>query len=82
MLVLQRDNFLCIDHLKQNRIVPADMVHHIKELKDHPELALEPSNLVSLCFSCHEKYHDRSKSKKKRQKPKNTIVFSANEELD
>lgn len=31
----------------------ANVVDHIKELKDYPELGLENSNLVTLCHSCH-----------------------------
>ncbi len=32
-------------------------VHHIKHLKDYPELALDDSNLETLCFECHELEH-------------------------
>jgi len=32
-------------------------VHHIKHLKDFPELALVDSNLESLCFTCHNEEH-------------------------
>lgn len=32
-------------------------VHHIKHLKDYPELALENNNLETLCFDCHEQEH-------------------------
>lgn len=32
-------------------------VHHIKHLKDNPELALVDSNLTSLCGSCHNEEH-------------------------
>ena len=34
---------------RDKRIWPAEEVHHIQELKEHPELALENDNLVSLC---------------------------------
>lgn len=30
------------------------IVHHIKELKQHPELALANENLISVCNNCHE----------------------------
>lgn len=33
--------------------VPATQVDHIKPRRTHPELALEPSNLQSLCDECH-----------------------------
>lgn len=32
-------------------------VHHIKHLKDYPELALDNANLETLCFECHELEH-------------------------
>lgn len=35
------------------------VVHHIKELKDYPELALDEGNLETLCVECHNKIHDR-----------------------
>ena len=30
-------------------------VHHIKPLKEYPELALDPDNLEALCKRCHAK---------------------------
>lgn len=81
-LVLQRDNYLCVHHLKRNQIVAADMVHHIKELREHPDLSLEPSNLVSLCFSCHEEQHpDRGKIKKQVSKKLKIIQSKKNPEI-
>ncbi|MFC4409433.1 HNH endonuclease [Chungangia koreensis] len=35
------------------------VVHHIKELEDHPELALDIDNLEVLCVSCHNEIHGR-----------------------
>lgn len=34
----------------------AEMVHHIKPLRDYPELATVQSNLRPLCNKCHGKY--------------------------
>jgi 5-methylcytosine-specific restriction enzyme A len=28
-------------------------VHHIKKFRTHPELALDPDNLITVCRSCH-----------------------------
>lgn len=59
--ILQRDHYEC-QHCKANgvrKIVKATHVHHIKELKDRPDLALEPDNLISLCHMCHEQAHDK-----------------------
>lgn len=41
------------------RIHRAVCVHHIKELKDHPELALDDDNFVSLCHKDHDRIHGR-----------------------
>jgi len=54
--VLLRDGFKCVvcgfmgEHLN---------THHIKGLKDFPELKCEVSNGVTLCESCHRKIHYR-----------------------
>ena len=53
-MVLQRDHYLCQKCLSKNRITKATEVHHIRELEDFPLLALDLSNLVSLCWDCHE----------------------------
>lgn len=45
----------------EDRIIrPAHEVHHIKELKEHPELALVDENLISLCTQCHNIRHGRN----------------------
>jgi 5-methylcytosine-specific restriction protein A len=48
---------LCERCLKMDRIRVADVVHHIKEAKEHPELRLREDNLMSLCHNCHNKLH-------------------------
>lgn len=45
---------------EDRQIRPAKEVHHIKELKDYPWLALEDSNLISLCTQCHNIRHGRN----------------------
>lgn len=54
LLALQRDHYLCQECLRQGKVTHATEVHHIKPLKDYPELGLEVSNLESLCWQCHE----------------------------
>ena len=50
------------------KLSKAETVHHIKEVKSFPELALsmtykdkdgEHKQLVALCHSCHDKAHGR-----------------------
>lgn len=52
--VLLRDHYLCQLRLSKNCTRKATVVHHIKELEDYPELALDVNNLVSVCWFCHE----------------------------
>ncbi|PFB77377.1 alpha/beta hydrolase [Bacillus thuringiensis] len=40
------------------------VVHHIKELEHHPELALDIDNLETICVDRHNKEHDRIFKKK------------------
>lgn len=40
-------------------VTAADTVHHIKPVETHPELRLDPENLMSLCRECHETLHGR-----------------------
>jgi 5-methylcytosine-specific restriction protein A len=35
------------------RIRQAKMVDHIESIAEHPELRLDPANLQSLCWPCH-----------------------------
>lgn len=67
-----RDNYECQECRRQGKVAidiyePNKngrkkiklIVHHIKELEYHPELALEDDNLETLCVECHNKIHDR-----------------------
>ncbi|MBD5113581.1 MAG: HNH endonuclease [Ruminococcaceae bacterium] len=48
---------LCERCLAEGRYTPADLVHHKKPLSDGG--TNENSNLMSLCYSCHEIIHGR-----------------------
>ena len=39
---------------------PCEVVHHIRSVKEFPELALDISNLECLCRPCHEAEHERA----------------------
>jgi len=71
--VKKRDNYEC-QKCKRNGYVTIDtneysesakrkkiqlVVHHIKELEDYPELALDMDNLETLCVNCHNRIHGR-----------------------
>ena len=55
--VLRRDKYLCVECKRYGRLTQATTVHHINHYDEYPELALEPSNLKSLCNACHNKAH-------------------------
>lgn len=55
--ILRRDNRECQSCKRKGKVKRAECVHHIKHLKDRPDLALEDSNLVSLCGTCHNEEH-------------------------
>jgi 5-methylcytosine-specific restriction endonuclease McrA len=52
---------LCHDCLAEGRTTRATTVHHVAELTDAPDLALDPSNHRSLCHACHSRLHARTK---------------------
>lgn len=74
--VLMRDNHLCQICLKDELLVRGNTVHHILELETHPELALDPENLETLCASCHNKMHPEKGSGKKLVKRK-AVIFKS-----
>lgn len=76
--ILDRDHHECQDCVKRlhdavknSIILPADErkirkaceVHHIKELSERPDLALDNDNLISLCVQCHNSRHGRTVKK-------------------
>lgn len=44
---------LCQECEAKGRIEPATEVHHVRERKTHPDLALDWDNLKALCHTCH-----------------------------
>lgn len=55
--ILERDNNECQRCKKRGKYHKAECVHHIKHLKDRPDLKLINSNLISLCYNCHNEEH-------------------------
>lgn len=67
--VLEKDHNECVMCMEKGRYSPAKVVHHVKEVRDFPELALslyyndsegQHRNLLSLCQNCHEIVHGRA----------------------
>ena len=63
--ILKRDHNACVICRQRGRYSKANTVHHVKHLKDTPELALTDSNLISLCAACHEDMHPEFRYKPK-----------------
>lgn len=66
--VLRMDHYECQMCKMQGKYRKASIVHHVKHLKDRPDLALsvyDPETnerqLVSVCKKCHEELHPESK---------------------
>ena len=56
---LERDNNECQTCKRYGKVGEAQNVHHIKNVKEFPMLALSLSNLESICIKCHNNEHDR-----------------------
>lgn len=81
-LALKRDNYLCQSCLKKKRIRAAEVVHHVKELADHPELATTLENLISWCNECHTRHHKKGdKTNVVTTNKINVITVKTNEEI-
>jgi 5-methylcytosine-specific restriction enzyme A len=59
LTALSRDNHECQMCKAKGKYRKADCVHHIKEVKPYPQLALDLNNLKSLCNQCHNEVHER-----------------------
>ena len=55
--IKRRDKYQCKWCARYGKRRPAKVVHHLKTVEEYPELAWEPSNMVSLCIKCHNKAH-------------------------
>ena len=66
--IKRRDKFLCVECLKEGRITPAALVHHIipitpRNITD-PNVTLNPDNLESVCEECHAKLHPKTNGRR------------------
>lgn len=68
--ILWRDNYECQKCKNEGKYHKAETVHHIKHLREFPELALVDSNLISLCFNCHNEEHPEKLASVKVEKRK------------
>lgn len=66
---LERDHYECQICKRKGRYRRAQNVHHIKEVKSRPDLALTLDNLESVCIKCHNEIHGKECNLKNKQKP-------------
>lgn len=78
--VLKMDNFECQNCKRKGRYSKGYIVHHIKHLRDRPDLAMsifDPDTgdrqLETVCKECHEEEHPES-LKQYQYKPKNEPI--------
>lgn len=61
--VLKRDNYVCQECIKENKLTVCNTVHHIVSIKEDFSKALDEDNLITLCHECHNKIHERFRGK-------------------
>lgn len=78
--VLQHDRQECQLCKKRGRYQRAEIVHHVKHLRDRPDLALsifdpdtQERQLLSLCRACHEEQHPERGLKRYKVAPPLTV---------
>lgn len=69
--ILKRDHNECQRCKSKGGFSKAECVHHIKHLKDRPDLSLVDDNLISLCNVCHNEVHPEKLHRKDKTKFKN-----------
>lgn len=57
---LRRDGYMCTLCKRYGKIKEAYIVHHLTPIDKAPSEALNINNLISLCFNCHNKVHNRN----------------------
>jgi len=72
--ILKRDNFECQRCKEEGTFALAEVVHHIKHLREYPELALDDENLLSVCGACHNILHPEKNFKANQVNKKEPIT--------
>ena len=85
--VLARDGYRCQVCKRAGRLTPATTVHHLKSVRQAPNLKLDPANLETICRACHNAEHTEraqaiktKRSKIKASKRRGVKVIKANPE--
>lgn len=67
LIAKKRDNNECQRCKSLGNQSKADMVHHVKEVRHYPALALDVNNTESLCNACHNIEHPEKLAKHKKE---------------
>lgn len=65
--VLSRDMGLCRMCYAENKLISANLIHHIVPVEDDSNLWYDHDNLITVCYRHHKKIHDEYN---KGEKPK------------
>lgn len=58
LVCMNRFDGLCLwSYVKHKRVVPGTLVHHIIELRDSKDKALDLGNLILMCDEAHREIH-------------------------
>ena len=52
--ILKENKYQCRLCKQNGKYTRANHVHHVKYLREYPELALDENNLMPVCKDCHE----------------------------
>lgn len=85
-VIKARDHGLCKVCQNKGTVSYTQLIHHITPVEESFRLRLEPSNLISLCESCHKVVHngyDKDKVTKKRiqERLRELVVNGSNSPL-
>ena len=61
--ILKEQNNDCQVCKSKGKHTEANTVHHIKHLRDRPDLAIDKGNLIAICEECHYNVHHRRENK-------------------
>lgn len=53
-------------------------LHHVKSRREYPELVRDESNVVPMCFRCHDKFHSNSSKGRELRGTLNAILAHGN----
>lgn len=82
--VLAKYNYLDLyEYFINDKVVSANVVHHIEELKNNKDLGMDMNNLIPLSHNTHKKIHKLYNNKAKREETKEELkkILSKAEQL-